>query len=92
MLPGSTCSKIRAFSGGSVAAFLAALSRGGLMFMLILWLQGIWLPLHGYGFKDTPLWAGIYMLPLSAGFLVAGSDLWPPGRPLRCTTVSPPAA
>jgi MFS family permease len=64
--------KIRAFSGGSVATFLAALSRGGLMFMLILWLQGIWLPLHGYSFKDTPLWAGIYMLPLSAGFLVAG--------------------
>ncbi len=64
--------KIRAFTGGSVATFLAALSRGGLMFMLILWLQGIWLPLHGYGFADTPLWAGIYMLPLSAGFLVAG--------------------
>jgi MFS family permease len=55
-----------------VATFLAALSRGGLMFMLILWLQGIWLPLHGYGFEDTPLWAGIYMLPLSVGFLVAG--------------------
>ncbi len=64
--------KIRAFSGGSVATFLAALSRGGLMFMLILWLQGIWLPLHGYSFADTPLWAGIYMLPLSVGFLVAG--------------------
>jgi MFS family permease len=64
--------KIRAFSGGSVATFLAALSRGGLMFMLILWLQGIWLPLHGYSFKDTPLWAGIYMLPLSVGFLIAG--------------------
>ncbi len=64
--------KIRAFSGGSVATFLAALSRGGLMFMLILWLQGIWLPLHGYSFHDTPLWAGIYMLPLSAGFLVVG--------------------
>jgi MFS family permease len=64
--------KIRAFSGGSVATFLAALSRGGLMFMLILWLQGIWLPLHGYSFQDTPLWAGIYMLPLSVGFLVAG--------------------
>jgi MFS family permease len=64
--------KIRAFSGGSVATFLAALARGGLMFMLILWLQGIWLPLHGYGFKDTPLWAGIYMLPLSVGFLIAG--------------------
>ena len=64
--------KIRAFSGGSVATFLAALARGGLMFMLILWLQGIWLPLHGYSFKDTPLWAGIYMLPLSVGFLIAG--------------------
>jgi MFS family permease len=63
---------IRAFSGGSVAAFLGALSRGGLMFMLILWLQGIWLPEHGYSFADTPLWAGIYMLPLSAGFLVVG--------------------
>jgi MFS family permease len=64
--------KIRAFSGGSVATFLAALSRGGLMFMLILWLQGIWLPLHGYSFEDTPLWAGIAMLPLTAGFLLAG--------------------
>jgi MFS family permease len=64
--------RIRAFSGGSVATFLAALARGGLMFMLILWLQGIWLPLHGYSFKDTPLWAGIYMLPLSVGFLIAG--------------------
>ncbi|MBV9605096.1 MAG: MFS transporter [Solirubrobacterales bacterium] len=64
--------RIRAFSGGSVAAFLAALSRGGLMFMLILWLQGIWLPEHGYSFADTPLWAGIYMLPLSVGFLVVG--------------------
>ena len=64
--------RIRAFTGGNVATFLAALSRGGLMFMLILWLQGIWLPLHGYSFQDTPLWAGIYMLPLSAGFLVAG--------------------
>jgi len=63
---------IRAFSGGSIATFLAALSRGGLMFMLILWLQGIWLPEHGYSFSDTPLYAGIYMLPLSAGFLVVG--------------------
>src|ERR1700756_4312124 len=64
--------RIRAFSGGSVATFLAALSRGGLMFMLILWLQGIWLPEHGYSFSDTPLWAGIFMLPLSVGFLIAG--------------------
>jgi MFS family permease len=64
--------RIRAFTGGSVAAFLAALSRGGLMFMLILWLQGIWLPEHGYSFADTPLYAGIYMLPLSLGFLLVG--------------------
>jgi MFS family permease len=64
--------RIRAFAGGSVSTFLSALSRGGLMFMLILWLQGIWLPIHGYSFSDTPLWAGIFMLPLSVGFLVAG--------------------
>ncbi len=64
--------KIRAFSAGSVATLLAALGRGGLMFILIIWLQGIWLPLHGYSFAQTPLWAGIYMLPLTVGFLVAG--------------------
>jgi MFS family permease len=51
---------------------MGSIGRGGLMFMLIIWLQGIWLPLHGYNFVDTPLWAGIYMLPLTAGFLVAG--------------------
>jgi MFS family permease len=64
--------RIRAFWAGSIATFLAALARGGLMFMLILWLQGIWLPEHGYSFSDTPLWAGISMLPLSVGFLIAG--------------------
>ena len=64
--------RVRAFSAGAVAALLSALARGGLMFMLILWLQGIWLPEHGYSFSQTPLWAGIYMLPLSAGFLIAG--------------------
>ncbi len=64
--------KIRAFTAGCIASFLASLGRGGLMFMLIIWLQGIWLPLHGYSFSDTPLWAGIYMLPLTAGFLIAG--------------------
>jgi MFS family permease len=64
--------KIRAFTAGVLASFLAALSRGGLMFMLIIWLQGIWLPLHGYDFVDTPLRAGLAMLPLTAGFLVAG--------------------
>jgi MFS family permease len=64
--------KIRAFTAGVLAGFLAALSRGGLMFMLIIWLQGIWLPLHGYDFARTPLWAGLAMLPLTAGFLVSG--------------------
>jgi MFS family permease len=63
--------RIRAFSAGNAASFLASLSRGGLMFMLIIWLQGIWLPLHGYSFSATPLWAGIYMIPLTVGLLAA---------------------
>jgi len=63
--------RIRAFSAGNAASFLASLSRGGLTFMLIIWLQGIWLPLHGYSFSATPLWAGIYMIPLTVGLLVA---------------------
>lgn len=64
--------KIRAFTAGVLSSFLSAIARGGLMFMLIIWLQGIWLPLHGYSFARTPLWAGIFMLPLTAGFLIAG--------------------
>ena len=64
--------KIRAFSAGNAAGLLSATARGGLQFALILWLQGIWLPLHGYSFQDTPLWAGIYLLPLTVGFLIAG--------------------
>jgi MFS family permease len=64
--------KIRAFTAGSLSSLLSSVGRGGLMFMLIIWLQGIWLPRHGYSFSQTPLWAGIYMLPLTAGFLLAG--------------------
>jgi MFS family permease len=64
--------RIRAFTFGVLSSFLSAVSRGGLMFMLIIWLQGIWLPLHGYDFASTPLWAGIRMLPLTVGFLIAG--------------------
>jgi MFS family permease len=64
--------RIRAFAAGNLAALLAAMGRGGLQFILIIWLQGIWLPQHGYAFSQTPLWAGIYMLPLIAGFLIAG--------------------
>jgi MFS family permease len=62
----------RVFTGGSLAGLLSAIGRGGLQFMLIIWLQGIWLPLHGYDYESTPLWAGIYLLPLTIGFLIAG--------------------
>jgi MFS family permease len=64
--------KVRAFAAGNLASLLGAIARGGLQFMLVIWLAGIWLPLHGYDFAVTPLWAGIYMLPLTAGFLIAG--------------------
>jgi MFS family permease len=64
--------RIRAFSAGNLAGLLASVSRGGLQFMLIIWLQGIWLPLHGFSFSSTPLWAGIYLLPLTVAFLFAG--------------------
>ncbi len=63
---------IRAFATGNLAALLGAMGRGGLQFMLIIWLQGIWLPQHGYSFASTPLWAGIYMIPLTVGFLATG--------------------
>ncbi len=64
--------RIRAFTFGTLSTFLSAIARGGLLFMLIIWLQGIWLPQHGYDFTQTPLWAGIYMLPLTIGMLIAG--------------------
>ena len=64
--------RIRAFAAGNAATLLASIARGGLQFMLIIWLQGIWLVLHGYAFKDTPLWSGIYLLPLTCGFVVFG--------------------
>ena len=64
--------RIRAFAAGNLAVVLSSTASGGMQFMLIMWLQGIWLPLHGYSFEQTPLWAGIYMLPLTMGFLVAG--------------------
>ena len=62
----------RMFAAGNISSFLASIARGGLQFMLIIWLQGIWLPLHGYNYDVTPLWAGIYMIPLLVGFLVMG--------------------
>jgi MFS family permease len=63
--------RIRPFAFGNLATLMSALARGGLMFIMIIWLQGIWLPQHGYSFAETPLWAGVYMLPLTAGFLLA---------------------
>ncbi|GHG34506.1 MULTISPECIES: MFS transporter [Amycolatopsis] len=63
--------RIRSFTWGNVANLTASLGRGGLQFILIIWLQGIWLPQHGYTFEQTPLWAGIYMLPMTVGFLLA---------------------
>jgi EmrB/QacA subfamily drug resistance transporter len=64
--------KIREFAAGNLSLFLSSIARGGLQFMLIIWLQGIWLPLHGYSFEQTPLWAGIYMLPMMLGFFIMG--------------------
>jgi EmrB/QacA subfamily drug resistance transporter len=64
--------RIRAFTFGSLSTFLSSVARGGLMFILIIWLQGIWLPQHGYDFTKTPLYAGLYMLPLTVGLLLAG--------------------
>jgi MFS family permease len=64
--------RIRMFAAGNVSGFLSSVARGGLTFMLIIWLQGIWLPLHGYNFVDTPLWAGIYMMPMMGGFFLMG--------------------
>jgi MFS family permease len=64
--------RIRPFTAGNLASLLSSLGRGGLMFILIIWLQGIYLPIHGYAFSQTPLWAGIAMLPLTVGFLIAG--------------------
>ncbi len=82
--------RIRAFAAGNLASLMSSVARGGLQFMLIIWLQGIWLPLHGYDFAQTPLRAGIYLLPLTAGFLIAGplsgylSDRYGP-RPFATT-------
>jgi MFS family permease len=64
--------KIREFTAGNLAGLLVSIARGGIQFMLIIWLQGIWLPLHGYSYDQTPLWAGIFKLPMTAGFLVSG--------------------
>ncbi|MFB8280927.1 MFS transporter [Nocardia colli] len=62
----------RAFGLGNFSNLMVSIGRGGMQFMLIIWLQGIWLPLHGFSFESTPLWAGIYLLPLTVGFLAAG--------------------
>ena len=75
--------KIREFTAGNVAGLLVSIARGGIQFMLIIWLQGIWLPLHGYTYDQTPLWAGIFLLPMTAGFLVSGPISGHLVRPVR---------
>ncbi len=64
--------KIRAFTFGNFAGFLSSLGRGAIMFLVVIWLQGIYLPLHGYSYSSAPFWAGIYMLPMMAGFISLG--------------------
>src|SRR6201999_359430 len=64
--------RIQAFTAGNLAVLASSVARGGLQFVLIIWLQGIWLPLHGYDYSDTPLWAGIFLLPMTFGFLISG--------------------
>jgi MFS family permease len=64
--------RIREFAAGNAAGLAVSVARGGLQFVLIIWLQGIWLPIHGYDYSDTPLWAGIFLLPMTLGMLVAG--------------------
>ncbi len=64
--------KIRAFAFGNLSSFLSSLGRGAVMFLVIIWLQGIYLPLHGYSYAQTPFWAGVYMMPMMVGFIVLG--------------------
>jgi MFS family permease len=64
--------RVRSFAAGTAAVLLGSLARGGLMLLLVIWFQGIWLPLHGYSFSETPFWAGIMMTPMIAGFLISG--------------------
>ncbi|MCH4816311.1 MAG: MFS transporter [Saccharolobus sp.] len=64
--------RIRMFAAGNLASFLRSIAYGGLMIMLIIFLQGIWLPLHGYSYEETPFWAGIYTIPLMIGFVTMG--------------------
>ena len=82
-VPAQPCSASGRSRAGNMAGFAVSIARGGLQFMLIIWLQGIWLPLHGYNYSDTPLWAGIFLLPLTAGFLISGPAVRDSVRPLR---------
>ena len=64
--------KIGAFRAGNIGSFLASIGRGGTQIMLIILLQGIWLPLHGYAYKSTPFWSGLYITPMLLGFVIMG--------------------
>jgi EmrB/QacA subfamily drug resistance transporter len=64
--------KNRTFSAGNIATFLSSMSRGGVMIMLVVLLQGIWLPLHGFTYEEAPFWAGIFMIPMTIGVALTG--------------------
>lgn len=62
----------RMFSAANLAGVFSSVGRGGVQIMLIILLQGIWLPLHGISYQTTPFWAGIYMIPMIVGFSIMG--------------------
>jgi len=64
--------RIRMFSAANIAGTLSSIAYGGVMLVLIILLQGIWLPLHGYSYESTPFWSGIYIIPMMLGFVVMG--------------------
>ena len=87
--------RIRPFTAGNLAsACWPGIGRGGLMFILIIWLQGIWLPLHGYSFEARrrcgraspccPLTVGVPRWPGRVSGLAVGPATapgrWPPWR------------
>ena len=64
--------KNRQFASANIATFLSAMARGGVMIMIVILLQGVWLPLHGYSYASAPFWAGIFMIPMSIGVALTG--------------------
>ena len=79
--------RIRAFTFGTLSTFLSSVARGGLMFILIIWLQGIWLPQHGYSFTRRRCGPAVHAARSPSGMLFAGPVVRLPVRPLRRAAV-----